>query len=218
MLLPTNTQGKGLGDSLRIASAQRAEPASSEAPSPEGGDRSRLAEVRQRVGLAAVAAANKRSAASQANRVQDGQSLSALRSTSSAPNGVQQRSSGLVRPDGGQPSRSASLFDLPSSGQGLVDRLRAQVRPSSPLNALGSASSSTRSAVTRSVGNQLLAGDDPVGGLSSTRANAQRASLQSSFTRIDNSSRFLLSSTNSARSSGGFGLAAISSSVVNLIG
>jgi hypothetical protein len=71
--------------------------------------------------------------------VQNGQSLSALRDTSS---GVQQFSSGITQPDGGR--RSTSLFDLPSSGQGLVTRLRAQVRSASPLNAFRSSAVTTR--------------------------------------------------------------------------
>ena len=154
------------------------------------------------IGLAAIASASRRSSVQRTNRVQDGQSLSALRDTSS---GIQQFSSGITRPDGGR--RSTSLFDLPSSGQGLVTRLRAQVRPSSPLNALRSSGTSDAS---------------PSSGLSSlsslTAANAQRSGLQSSFLSNDRFSRSLLSAANPHRTAGGFGLHTLNRSAFDLIG
>lgn len=216
MLLPSSTQGRGLGESLNISNARHAaeKPAESD-PGPPG-DRTSLAETRKRVGLAAVAAASRRSAASQANRVQDGNPLSALQATAGAPAGVQKRSSGLVQPDGGR--RSTSLFDQPSSGQGLVARMRGQVRPSSPLNALGGGDNSNSSAsITQSVGRSVLGTDDgPLGGLASlSRANSQRAGLNSTFARIDNSSRLLLST---GRASGAFGLGSTSLSAFDLLG
>jgi hypothetical protein len=156
---------------------------------------------RVQLGLATISA-SRRAAAGRANRVQNGQSLSALRDTST---GVQQFSSGLLQSDGGR--RSTSLFDLPSSGQGLVLRLRGQVRPSSPLNALRA----------RGAG-----GTQSSGGLSSlsalNRANAQLAGLRTAFTANDNGSRLLLSASSSSRPAGGFGLAATSRSAFDLIG
>ncbi|MBT6147192.1 MAG: hypothetical protein HOH74_17280 [Gemmatimonadetes bacterium] len=161
---------------------------------------------RSKFGLAAISASRRataqRSKAQRANRVQGGQSLSALRDTSS---GVQQFSSGLVKPDGGR--RSTSMFDLPSSGQGLVSRLRAQVRPTSPLNAL------------RSFGlgdAKQSSGSISLSSLSSV--NSQRAGLRSSFLRNDNASRSLLSATNPNRTTGGFGLTALNRSVFDTIG
>ncbi|MDA0334570.1 MAG: hypothetical protein O2782_05340 [bacterium] len=154
------------------------------------------------IGLAAIASASRRSSVQRTNRVQDGQSLSALRDTSS---GIQQFSSGITQADGGR--RSTSLFDLPSSGQGLVTRLRAQVRPSSPLNALRSSDTSDTS---------------PSSGLSSlsslTAANAQRAGLQSNLRSNDRSSRSLLSAANPNRTAGGFGLSTLNRSAFDLIG
>ena len=155
---------------------------------------------RAKIGLAAISA-SRRSAYQVANRVQNGQSLSALRDTSS---GVQQFSSGITQPDGGR--RSTSLFDLPSSGQGLVTRLRAQVRPSSPLNALRS---SAGDATPPSSGLQSL---------SLTSVNSQRSALNSSFRSHDNSSRSLLSASNPNRTAGGFGLTALNRSAFDLIG
>jgi hypothetical protein len=156
-------------------------------------------------GLAAIAA-SRRAAAAVASQVQNGQSLSALSGTST---GVQQFSSGLLQSDGGR--SSTSLFDLPTSGQGLVNRLRAQVRPSSPLNALRSRDS---------IGTSPLTG--VLGGLSTptslTGLNSQRASLRSTFLSNDNDSRRLLSISSPNRTSDGFGLSAVTSSALDLIG
>ena len=143
-----------------------------------------------------------RSAASRANRVQDGQSLSALRDTST---GVQQFSPGPLQSDGGR--RSSSLFGLSNSGQGLVLRLRGQVRPSSPLNALRVGGSG---------------GIQSSGGISSLtslhRANAQLSGVRTALTGNDNSSRLLLSASSSSRSLGGFGQAATTRSAFDFIG
>lgn len=157
---------------------------------------------RARIGLAAVAASSRASASRRANVVQGRSSLSALRDTSSS---VRQFSSGVERADGGR--RSTSLFDLPSSGQGLVARLRAQVRPSSPLNGLrGETESSGILARSRSGSGSLSA------------ANAQRAGLRSAFHNADNGSRLLLSASTPSRSPGGFGVAAPKRSAFDLIG
>lgn len=155
---------------------------------------------RVQISLATISA-SRRSAASRANRVQDGQSLSALRDTST---GVQQFSSGPLQSDGGR--RSSSLFGLSNSGQGLVLRLRGQVRPS-PLNALRVGGSG---------------GIQSSGGISSLtslhRANAQLSGLRTALTGNDNSSRLLLSASSSSRSLGGFGQAATTRSAFDFIG
>jgi hypothetical protein len=156
---------------------------------------------RVQAGLAVIAA-GRRSAALTASQVQNGQSLSALRGTST---GVQQFSSGLLQSDGGR--SSTSLFDLPSSGQGLIDRMRVQVRPSSPLISLRSRDSTEAS---------------PLGGLrmpsSLTGLNTQRASLRRAFQSNDDNSRRLLSISSPNRTSDGFGLSAITGSTFDLIG
>ncbi|HCL30840.1 MAG TPA: hypothetical protein DIC52_20710 [Candidatus Latescibacteria bacterium] len=155
----------------------------------------------RRFGLAALAASRKAKEGGSA-RVQDGQSLSALRDTST---GVQQFSSGPLQSDGGR--RSSSLFGLSNSGQGLVLRLRGQVRPSSPLNALRVGGSG---------------GIQSSGGISSLtslhRANAQLSGLRTALTGNDNSSRLLLSASSSSRSLGGFGQAATTRSAFDFIG
>ena len=173
---------------------------------------------RSQIGLAAVAA-SRRAAASRANVVQGGQSLSVLRDTS--PN-VPKLGSSVLQPDGGK--RSTSLFDLQSSGEGLVNRLRGQVRPYSPLNAspinLGTDRISGRLGA-------LNSGGPGSGGLDSSSnsglgslsgANAQRASLSASLHKNDNSSRLLLSSANPNRTPGGFGQSDINRSAFDLIG
>lgn len=143
------------------------------------------------------------------NRVKDGLTLSALRATSGGPVGAEQTSAILVRPDGGR--RNASLFDLPSSGEGLVSRLRAQVRPSSPL--LGLATQG------RDPVEALSPGGDGAGSLwALDSANAIQASLRSSFLRIDSQSRQLLSAASANRTSGGFGLASITNAAIDLFG
>ncbi len=156
---------------------------------------------RVQISLATISA-SRRSAASSANRVQDGQSLSTLRDTST---GVQQFSSGPLQSDGGR--RSSSLFGLSNSGQGLVLRLRGQVRPSSPLNALRVGGSG---------------GIQSSGGISSLtslhRANAQLSGLRTALTGNDNSSPLLLSASSSSRSLGGFGQAATTRSAFDFIG
>jgi hypothetical protein len=157
---------------------------------------------RVQAGLAVIAA-GRRSAARTAGQLQNGQSLSALRGTST---GVQQFSSGLLQSDGGR--SSTSLFDLPSSGQGLINRMRTQVRPSSPLNALRSRDSTQASSLT--------------GGLrmpsSLTGLNTQRASLRRAFQGNDNDSRRLLGISSPNRTSDGFGLSALTDSTFDLIG
>ncbi|HJP32568.1 MAG TPA: hypothetical protein QGF95_18650 [Candidatus Latescibacteria bacterium] len=176
-----------------------AAPRPSSAPPTSALTREAARSERAQVGLAAIAA-SRRLAASRANSVQNGQSLSALRDTSS---GVQQFSSGIVQSDGGR--RSTSLFDLPSSGQGLVTRLRGQVRPSSPLTALGSSGASSSSSGLRSLSS--LSG-----------ANAQRAGLRSAFQSNDEGSRLLLSAASPSRTAGGFGLSTLNRSAFDLLG
>lgn len=85
--------------------------------------------------LRASVAAQRREQRSSANRLRDGLSLAPLRATSGPPAGTDEPNAATVNPDRGR--RSASLFDAPNSGRNLVSRLRAQIRPSSPLNALG---------------------------------------------------------------------------------
>ncbi len=170
-----------------------AAPRPSSAPPTSALTREAARSERAQVGLAAIAA-------SRANSVQNGQSLTALRDTSS---GVQQFSSGIVQSDGGR--RSTSLFDLPSSGQGLVTRLRGQVRPSSPLTALGSSGASSSSSGLRSLSS--LSG-----------ANAQRAGLRSAFQSNDEGSRLLLSAASPSRTAGGFGLSTLNRSAFDLLG
>ena len=168
---------------------------------------------RSQIGLAAVAA-SRRAAASRANVVQGGQSLSVLRDTS--PN-VPKLGSSVLQPDGGK--RSTSLFDLQSSGEGLVNRLRGQVRPYSPLNAspinLGTDRISGGLGALNS-GGLNSSSNSGLGSLSG--ANAQRASLSASLHKNDNSSRLLLSSANPNRTPGGFGQSDINRSAFDLIG
>lgn len=167
---------------------------------------------RAKIGLAAVAA-SRASASRRANVVQGRETLSALRDTST---GVRQFSSGVERADGGR--RSTSLFDLPSSGQGLVSRLRAQVRPSSPLNGLrgdGAAAGSIFGAPSAGLGSATGLGS---GRSSLSAANAQRAGLRSASNNADSGSRLLLSASTPSRTSGGFGLAAPQRSAFDLIG
>lgn len=208
-LAPLNTEqdppDTAAGSSSQFNAPQPPEPASTPPPPslpPVEEVRQKARADRVQAGLAVIAA-GRRSAARTAGQLQNGQSLSALRGTST---GVQQFSSGLLQSDGGR--SSTSLFDLPSSGQGLINRMRTQVRPSSPLNALRSRDSTQASSLT--------------GGLrmpsSLTGLNTQRASLRRAFQSNDNDSRRLLSISSPNRTSDGFGLSALTDSTFDLIG
>ncbi|HJN27472.1 MAG TPA: hypothetical protein QF604_06110 [Candidatus Latescibacteria bacterium] len=181
---------------------------------------------------------NRAAARSQANRVKDGQSLSALKATGGPPAGALSTSSLTATSDNDR-SRT-SLFDLPSSGGAVIDRMRGQVRPSSPLNGLLGGSSdglSSSSALNRGSTGGLLGDDDgpgllsgfvgvdnsnPLGGLSRgpmslSSAQELTSGLRSNLSRISNSSRSLLQVSNPLRTSGGFGLQLPTSSL-NLLG
>jgi hypothetical protein len=136
-----------------------------------------------------------RAAASRSNRVQSGSGLSALRDTTGP--GPLRASTSLLRSDG--EARGTSLFDLPSSGQGLLGRLNGRSTSASPLNALRN--------------------DDEQSGLRSlSGVNSQRAGLRSLFQSNDDDSRRLLSLSNPNRTTGGFGLASATRSALDLIG
>lgn len=132
-----------------------AEPITAQAPLDTRGQR-----------LRASIAAQRRSRSSSANRLRDGLSIAPLRATSGPPAGAEAVNAASVEPDRGR--RSASLLDLPSSGRSLVDRLRAQIRPSSPLNALSGQTSPASAAVdstTTAASSARAAGDvTPDGG------------------------------------------------------
>ena len=193
--------------------------------------------------LRASAAAQRREQRSSANRLRDGLSLAPLRSTSGPAAGTNAANAATVNADRGR--RSASLFDAPNSGRNLVNRLRAQIRPNSPLNALGTDASA---AATPAASASAASADTGIGTFGSlattgvagrgrgalswladiregtqtrsslTTANALRSSLRSTFLRSDGRSRLLLSLGNANRSDGGFGLAAITRSAFDLIG
>ena len=169
---------------------------------------------------------NRAAARSAANRVKDGQSLGALKATSGPPVGATTTSSLFATPD--QDRSRTSLFNLPSSGGALIDRMRGQVRPSSPLNGLlgGGDSPALAGALNQGSSGGLLGGSDgpgllsgfvgidesnPLSGLgvsplSRTAAQSVTSGLRSSFDRIGNSSRSLLQTNNPLRTDGGFGL------------
>lgn len=138
-------------------------------------------------------------------QVRDGLTLPTLRAMGGPPAGsVLTRSSGPTLSDGGR--RSRSVFDLPTSGQAFLERLRGQSRNASPL--LGAFSG------TRETGNGsgIL-----TSGRSLAALQAQNASLQPRFQRLDSTSRFLLAQANANRSNQGFGTNLLSSSI-SLIG
>jgi len=169
---------------------------------------------------------NRAAARSAANRVKDGQSLGALKATSGPPVGATTTSSLFATPD--QDRSRTSLFNLPSSGGALIDRMRGQVRPSSPLNGLlgGGDSPALAGALNQGSSGGLLGGSNgpgllsgfvgidesnPLSGLgvsplSRTAAQSVTSGLRSSFDRIGNSSRSLLQTNNPLRTDGGFGL------------
>jgi len=103
---------------------------------------------------------NRAAARSAANRVKDGQSLGALKATSGPPVGATTTSSLFATPD--QDRSRTSLFNLPSSGGALIDRMRGQVRPSSPLNGLlgGGDSPALAGALNQGSSGGLLGGSD----------------------------------------------------------
>jgi len=103
---------------------------------------------------------NRAAARSAANRVKDGQSLGALKATSGPPVGATTTSSLFATPD--QDRSRTSLFNLPSSGGALIDRMRGQVRPSSPLNGLlgGGDSPALAGALNQGPSGGLLGGSD----------------------------------------------------------
>jgi hypothetical protein len=148
---------------------------------------------------------NRAAARSAANRVKDGQSFGALKAASGSSLGVTTTSSLVATPD--QDRSRTSLFNLPSSGGALIDRMRGQVRPSSPLNGL----------LGGSDGPGLLSGfvgvdeSNPLSGLgfsplSRTAVQSVTSVLRSSFDCIGNRSRSLLQTNNPLRTDGGFGL------------
>lgn len=148
---------------------------------------------------------NRAAKRSQGNRVQDGQTLATLQATGGAPAGQKSTSSLLATRD--EEKSRTSLFDLPSSGGAVIDRMRAQVRPSSPLNGLLGGEDGP-GALSSFIG---IDKSDPLSGLGRTpmslsAAQSLAAGLRSSFTRIGNSSRSLMQMNNPLRSSGGFGL------------
>jgi hypothetical protein len=103
---------------------------------------------------------NRAAARSAANRVKDGQSLGALKATSGPPVGATTTSSLFATPD--QDRSRTSLFNLPSSGGALIDRMRGQVSPSSPLNGLlgGGDSPALAGALNQGSSGGLLGGSD----------------------------------------------------------
>ncbi len=168
------------------------------------------------INRAAARSQNRAAAQGLANRVKDGQSLGALKATSGAPSGKISSSSLLATTD--KDRSRTSLFDLPSSGGAIIDRMRGQVRSSSLLNSL----------LGGEDGPGLLSGlvgidnSNPLGALgkspmSLTAAQSLTSGLRSSSTRISNRSRSLMQVNNPLRSSGGFALQLPASSL-NLLG
>ena len=132
-------------------------------------------------------------------QVRDGLTLTTLRATGGPPAGALTRSSGPMLPDGGR--RRGSVFDLPTSGQGFLERLRGQARNASPLLGAFSGTRETRD------GSGIL-----TSGRSLAALQAQSAMLQSRFRRLDSTSRFLLAQANSSRPNQGFATNLLSSS------
>ena len=135
-------------------------------------------------------------------RVKDGLAIGPLRATSGPPGG------GVVSAASGamglrQPAQSqgggASLLDLPASGQGLLDQLRAQPRGASPLTA-----GLARGSASRPASMGVL--------------QARQTSSLSRFQQLDRQSRFLRASSNPQRTNGGFGLPLSSAVVLSLLG
>ncbi|MBT3343519.1 MAG: hypothetical protein HN712_29040 [Gemmatimonadetes bacterium] len=181
-------------------------------------DPDRAIETARRTVINRAAARSQNRAAAQglANRVKDGQSLGALKATSGPPAGKISTSSLLATTE--KDRSRTSLFDLPSSGGALIDRMRGQVKSSSPLNSL----------LGGEDGPGLLSGlvgidkSNPLGALgkspmSLSAAQSLTNGLRSSSTRISNSSRSLMQVSNPLRSNGGFALQLPASSL-NLLG
>ena len=137
--------------------------------------------------------------------VRDGLTLPTLRATGGPPASVSSRSSGPTLTDGGR--RRSSVFDLPTSGQGFLERLKGQAKSASPL--LG--------AFSASAGSRTSGSGAPTRGSSLTVLQNQNASLQPKFQRLDNSSRFLPAQSNENRFNEGFELISLSSDI-NLLG
>lgn len=130
------------------------------------------------------------------NRVKDGLTLGTLKSTSGPPAGAISRSSGIARTASSARSgrRSSSLYDLSSSGEGVLSRMRGQTRSASPLTGL-------------SAGNESSAGG--IGDLSRRRlsaTNSLQAQMRTSFRRLDGRGRFLAAQANPQRAGTGFGV------------
>ena len=130
------------------------------------------------------------------NRVKDGLTLGTLKSTSGPPGGTVSRSSGTSLAGSAVRSgrRSSSLYDLSSSGEGVLARMRGQTRSTSPLSGLSAGNQSSGGAVSDLSGRRLSA------------TNSLRAQLRSGFQRIDGRSRFLAAQANPQRAGSGFGV------------
>ena len=134
--------------------------------------------------------------------VRDGLTLPILRATGGPPAAsVSSRSSGPTLSDGGR--RRSSLFDLPTSGQGFLERLKGQTRSASPL--LG--------AFSATAGGSASGLGPPTHGNSLSVLQNRNAGLQPKFQRLDNSSRFLLAQSNASRFNEGFELIPLSSGI-----
>lgn len=145
------------------------------------------------------------------NRVKDGFTLGALR-VSGGPPSTATRTAAAAGPISGVASRGrrgATLFDRSRSGQGVLERLRGQVRSVSPLTAgLNGAATTPDSAGS---GARQPAAATPAAEREEHRLSifvARQSSLRQGFLRLDNSSRFLLAQSNPRRTSFGFGLRA----------
>ena len=123
------------------------------------------------------------------NRVKDGLTMGTLRATSGSLGGVS-RSSGLVRAESSRRSgrRSSSLYDLSTSGDGVLARMGGQTRSTSPLTALHAGNGS-------SSGSRRL-----------SSSHALQAQMRSGFERIDGRGRFLRTQANPQRVGSGFGV------------
>jgi len=106
------------------------------------------------------------------------------------------RSSGLIRAESSRRSgrRSTSLYDLSSSGDGVLSRMRAQTRSTSPLNGVFSGNESRTG-----VGSDLS-----LRRLSAT--HSLQAQMRRGFQRIDGRGRFLSAQSNPQRVGSGFGI------------
>ena len=142
------------------------------------------------------------------NRVKDGHTIDSLRATGGPPSSASLFSNGVSSSagitEGGRGRRSTSLFDLPNSGNGVLSKLRGQVKSSNPLlsglTGDSSAGANLASLTSRQRSSRSL-----------SASQSQVATLRQQSTSIDSRSRFMQAQTSLLRSTGGVG-ATLSSS------